>query len=109
MNRNKRVNFRLTEYELKSLNHRSRLAKMKVSDYCRSSILGKEIVVVDGLEELLHEMRKIGGNINQISYHLNCGMGLNGDLGHMKSDLNRITTQISRLLGGDRDGDPQDG
>ena len=39
---------------------------MSMSDYVTASCLGKQVVVVDGLKEVLKELKSIGRNLNQL-------------------------------------------
>ena len=39
---------------------------MSMSDYVTACCLGKQVVVVDGLKEVLKELKSIGRNLNQL-------------------------------------------
>ena len=41
-------------------------AHMSMSDYVTACCLGKQVVVVDGLKEVLKELKSIGRNLNQL-------------------------------------------
>ena len=42
------------------------LAKQSMSDYVTACCLGKQVVVIDGLKEVLKELKSIGRNLNQL-------------------------------------------
>ena len=44
---------------------------MSQSDYVISCCLGKKIIILDGLKEVLRQQKAIGNNLNQIARHLN--------------------------------------
>ena len=39
---------------------------MSMSDYVTACCLGKQVVVIDGLKEVLKELKSIGRNLNQL-------------------------------------------
>ena len=40
---------------------------MSVSEFVRSSAMGREVVVIEGVDELLTELRRQGNNLNQLT------------------------------------------
>ena len=40
---------------------------MSVSEFVRSSAMGREVTVIEGVDELLTEMRRQGNNLNQLT------------------------------------------
>ncbi len=77
--RTERVTFRLTEAELKGLHSAAASAHMSESEYIRVLLSGNAVQIIqlpiDGarLDEIRHELKKCGTNINQISYRFNIG------------------------------------
>lgn len=41
-------------------------AHMSMSDYVTACCLGKQIVIIDGMRDVLKELRAIGNNLNQL-------------------------------------------
>lgn len=41
-------------------------SNMSMSDYVTACCLGQQIVIIDGLKEVLQELRSIGKNLNQL-------------------------------------------
>ena len=41
-------------------------AHMSMSDYVTACCLGKQVVIIDGLKEVLKELKSIGRNLNQL-------------------------------------------
>jgi hypothetical protein len=39
---------------------------MSMSDYVTACCLGKQVVIIDGLKEVLKELKSIGRNLNQL-------------------------------------------
>ena len=40
---------------------------MTLTEYVTACCLGKQIVVIDGLEEVIHQQKGIGRNLNQLT------------------------------------------
>jgi hypothetical protein len=79
------VNFYINAEEEKILNEKIKKANMSKSEYLRKQSLEKEIVVVDGLNEVALQLKKIGNNLNQIARAINSGM-----VGDPRGDFEKI-------------------
>lgn len=55
------------------IQHLSEKAGMTVTDYLITCALGKEIIRVDGLDEILSELKSQGRNLNQLTTLANMG------------------------------------
>ncbi len=55
------------------IQHLANRAGMTVTDYIITCALGKEIVRVDGLDEILSELKSQGRNLNQLTTLANMG------------------------------------
>ena len=60
-------------------------------DYVFQALKNTRIINTDGLKELIPQISKIGGNLNQIAYRLNCGASPDYD---MKSELLLIQLEL---------------
>ena len=67
------ITARMTQADKKSIQQRARAAGMTVTDYLTTCALGKDIVRVDGLDDLLSEMKAQGRNLNQLTTLANMG------------------------------------
>lgn len=65
--RNNYIGFKVTEQENNLIQEKAVKAKASVSAYVRSCALNKPIIVIDGLRELLPELKRIGNNLNQLT------------------------------------------
>lgn len=59
--------------------------------------LDKEIVIVDGLNEVVSELRSIGNNINQLTYLANSRRIYTVDLSEVKQEIGKVWNVISEL------------
>ena len=73
MKKDKIITIRVNEKENKKLIEKSKIAKLSLSEYLIEQGLDKDIVIVDGLNEVISELRRIGNNINQLTYLANSG------------------------------------
>ena len=89
------ITARMTPADKKAITQRAKAAGMTVTDYLTTCALGKEIVRVDGLDDLLSELKAQGRNLNQLTTLANMGRlsVLRGD------DLIREYTRLCDTLG----------
>ena len=67
------VTARMTPADKKAIYQRAKAVGMTVTDYLTSCALEKEIVRVDGLDDLLSELKAQGRNLNQLTALANMG------------------------------------
>jgi len=65
--KDKTLKIRVSSKDLAEIKRRAELATCNVSAYVTTVSLGYTLVVVDETREFLHELRKIGGNLNQLA------------------------------------------
>ena len=97
MKKDKIITIRVNEKEKKKLIEKSKIAKLSLSEYLIEQGLDKDIVIVDGLNEVVAELRKIGNNINQLTYLANSGRIYTVDLGKVKQEIGKVWNVISEL------------
>ena len=81
------------------IQHQAKQAGMTVTDYIITCALGKEIVRVDGLDEILAEVKAQGRNLNQLTTLANMGriqILRSDDLIDSYADLCQKLLRISR-------------
>jgi len=78
-----------------------------MSDFCRHTVLGKEVRTVKGLEKCSYELNKIGNNLNQLTVLCHQRAVQNPNLEEMQEQLSATLERIYITLGGDDDGDSQ--
>ena len=67
------VTARMTPADKKAIYQRAKAAGMTVTDYLTTCALGKEIIQIDGLDELLSELKAQGRNLNRLTTLANMG------------------------------------
>jgi len=97
LKKDKIITIRANEKEKKKLIEKSKIAKLSLSGYLIEQGLDKGIVIVDGLNEVVTELRRIGNNINQLTYLANSGRIYTVDLSEEKQEIGKIWNVINEL------------
>ena len=97
MKKDKIITIRVSEKEKRKLIEKSEIAKLNLSEYLIEQGLDKDIVIVDGLNEVVTELRKIGNNINQLTYLANSGRIYTVDLSEVKQEIGKVWSVINEL------------
>ena len=67
MSKDKRINIRLTEQEKNLIEKKANKCNMTITNYIINSCLKNKIIVINGLDKVDTELRRIGNNINQLT------------------------------------------
>ena len=97
LKKDKIITIRVNEKVKNRLIEKSKIAKLSLSEYLIEQGLDKGIVIVDGLNEVVSELRRIGNNINQLTYLANSGRIYTVDLSEVKQELGKIWNVINEL------------
>ena len=92
------ITARMTPADKKVIHQRAKAAGMTITDYLTTCALGKEIVRVDGLGNLLSELKAQGRNLNQLTTLANMGRltVLRGD--DLLNEYTRLCDTLSALV-----------
>lgn len=95
--KDKFINFRATEKEIRQIDILARKAKMTRSDFIRHAIFNKEIVVIDGVHGVQKELKRIGNNLNQLTTRANMGQMQVLDLDETKMEVTKIYNTLTQI------------
>ena len=73
MRKDKQFSIRISEQDLETIRRKAAQVHMSQSDYVTTSCLGKRIVILNGLKEVLRQQKAIGNNLNQLVVLANMG------------------------------------
>ena len=92
------ITARLTPADKKAICQRAKVSGMTVTDYLTTCALNKQIVRVDGLDDLLSELKAQGSNLNQLTTLANMGRitVLRGD--DLLNEYTRLCDTLSALV-----------
>lgn len=71
--RKRQVKFYVSDEELEKLKKNISKSGLRKSNFLRKASLENEVIVIEGLDELVFQIKKIGVNLNQIAKQLNSG------------------------------------
>ena len=95
--KDKNYAFRVSEKDLDTIKKKSKKAKLTVTEYITQSALGKEIVVIGGLPEIVSQLKKIGNNLNQLTLLSHQGLVNTVKLDETEESLTAIYWKINEL------------
>ena len=73
---------------------------MTQSDYVTACCLGKRIVILDGLKEVLRQQKAIGNNLNQLTALANMGKVQFANLDAATQEFAKINTALREIQEG---------
>ena len=91
------LKFRVTPAERDLIEQKALGSYRTVSRYLRDCALGKEIVVVPGIDAAAEELRRIGNNLNQIARAVNSGQVRAVDLTKTAEGVKEIWQLLNSL------------
>ena len=100
MKKDKQVSIRISEQDLEAIRRKAAQAHMSQSDYVTACCLGKRIVILDGLKEVLRQQKAIGNNLNQLAVLANMGKVQLANLDVAAQEFAKINTALRTLQEG---------
>lgn len=96
--KNKRITLRVSEADWQKLHDKATAARMTLTDYLTACGLQKEIVIIDGLDEVIRQQKGIGRNLNQITTLANMGKVKIVYLQELASAYAQVSSLLSQIL-----------
>ena len=96
--KNQRLNLRITTEDLSKIKHKAKQADMTLTDYVTKVSLGKQITKIDGLDEMIKQLKAIGKNLNRLTTIAEIGRISVVYLDETKAELREINRKIQELL-----------
>ena len=88
---------RVSPEEREQIEYKALSSYRTVSRYLRETALDKPIVIINGVDELADELRRVGNNLNQITRAVNAGMISAVDLNETREELKKIWQSLNSL------------
>ena len=98
MFKDKKINIRLTEKEKSIIESKAKKLNMTITKFIISSCLKDKIVIVNGLDKVDTELRRIGNNINQLTRLANEKIITVIDLKELRMEVNNIWQLLKQLV-----------
>ena len=100
MKKDKQFSIRIAAQDLETIRRKAAQAHMSQSDYVTACCLGKRIVILNGLKEVLRQQKVIGNNLNQLTVLANMGKVQFANLDTAAQEFARINTALRKLQEG---------
>ena len=100
MKKDKQFSIRIAAQDLETIRRKAAQARVTQSDYVTARCLGKRIVILDGLKEVLRQQKAIGNNLNQLAVLANMGKVQFANLDTATQAFAKINTALRKLQEG---------
>ena len=100
MKKGKQFSIRIAAQDLETIRGKAAQAHMSQSDYVISCCLGKKIIILDGLKEVLRQQKAIGNNLNQLAVLANMGKVQFANLDSAVQEFSKINTALRKMQEG---------
>ena len=100
MRKNKQFCIRISEQDLEAIRRKAAQAHMSQSDYVTACCLRKQIVILDGLKEVLRQQKAIGNNLNQLTVLANMGKVQFANLDTAAQEFAKINVTLRQMQEG---------
>ena len=100
MRKNKQFSIRISEQDLETIRRKAAQAHMSQSDYVTACCLGKRIVILNGLKDVLRQQKAIGNNLNRLAVLANMGNVQFANLDSAVQEFSKINTSLRELQEG---------
>ncbi len=71
--KNRKLSIRISDSDWQQVHGKAEQANLSLTEYVTACCLGKRIVVIDGLDEVIRQQKAIGRNLNQLTTLANMG------------------------------------
>ena len=102
MRKNKQFSIRISSQDLETIRQKAAQAHMSQSDYVTACCLRKQIVILDGLKEVLRQQKAIGNNLNQLAVLANMGKVQFANLDTAAQEFAKINVTLRQMQEGGR-------
>ena len=102
MKKGKQFSIRISKQDLDAIRRKAAQAHMMQSDYVTACCLGKRIVIMDGLKDVLRHQKAIGNNLNQLAVLANMGKAQFANLDTAAQEFAKINVTLRQIQEGGR-------
>ena len=96
--KDRKLSIRISGEDLQTLHHKAAKANLHLTEYITKCSLGKQIVVIDGLDEVIHQQKAIGRNLNQLTKLCNMGKVDCVNLQPLTDEYSKLNQTLTELL-----------
>ena len=96
--KNRKLSIRISDANWQQVHDKAEQANMTVTEYVTACCLGKEIVIIDGLEKVIRQQKAIGRNLNQLTILANMGKVQTVYLKELTNAYAQVSSLLSDIL-----------
>lgn len=96
--KNRKLSIRISEADWLRFHDKADQADMTLTEYVTVCCLGKRIIVIDGLDEVIRQQKAIGRNLNQLTTLANMGKVKTVYLKELTDAYAQVSALLSDLL-----------
>ena len=96
--KSKRITLRVSEADWQKLHDKVTAARMTLTEYLTACGLQKELVIIDGLDEVIRQQKGIGRNLNQLTTLANMGKVNTVYLQELADAYAQVSSLLSDIL-----------
>ena len=96
--KNRKLSIRISDANWQQVHDKAEQANMTVTEYVTACCLGKEIVIIDGLEKVIRQQKGIGRNLNQLTTLANMGRVQTVYLKELTNAYAQVSSLLSEIL-----------
>ena len=100
MKKDRQFSIRISAQDLETIRQKAVQAHMSQSDYVTACCLGKRIMILNGLTEVLRQQKAIGNNLNQLAVLANMGKVQFANLDSAVQEFSKINTSLLEMQEG---------
>lgn len=92
------MSIRISEENLEKIRRKADQAKLSLTDYVPQCCLGKQITLIEGLDEVVRQQKAIGRNLNQLTTLANMGRISSVYLKDISEEYAQVSSLLSDIL-----------
>ena len=96
--KNRKLSIRISEADWQRFHDKADQANMTLTEYVTACCLGKQIVVIDGLDEVIRQQKAVGRNLNQLTTLANMGKVKTVYLKELTDAYTQVSSLLSEIL-----------
>ena len=96
--KNRKLSIRISDADWQQVHDKAEQADMTLTEYVTACCLGKKIVVIDGLDDVIRQQKAIGRNLNQLTTLANMGKVKTIYLKELTDAYAQVSALLSDLL-----------
>jgi len=96
--KNRKLSIRISDADWQRFHDKAEQANMTLTEYITDCCLGKQIVVIDGLDEVIRQQKAIGRNLNQLTTLANMGKVKTVNLKEHSDAYAQVSSLLSDIL-----------